>query len=110
MDLQLLKHTLEDLGAPGFRANQIWQWTARGVSGYDEMTDLSLELREQLTAAVPFSTLELIDQAESSDGTVKALFHTVDGLPVEAVMMRYRDGRCTLCLSSQSGCPLTCTF
>ncbi|MFP5364100.1 MAG: 23S rRNA (adenine(2503)-C(2))-methyltransferase RlmN, partial [Thermoleophilia bacterium] len=44
------------------------------------------------------------------DGTVKTLFHTRDGRPVEAVLMRYRDGRRSLCLSSQSGCPLTCTF
>ena len=44
------------------------------------------------------------------DGTVKALFSTADGRPVEAVLMRYRDGRRSICLSSQSGCPLTCTF
>src|SRR5439155_15607813 len=46
----------------------------------------------------------------SRDGTVKTLFTTADGHPVEAVLMRYRDGRRSLCLSSQSGCPLTCTF
>ena len=50
------------------------------------------------------------EEARSRDGTVKALFHTHDGLPVEAVVMSYRDGRRSLCLSSQSGCPLTCTF
>jgi 23S rRNA (adenine2503-C2)-methyltransferase len=59
---------------------------------------------------VPFSTLELVHDAHSSDGTVKALFHTHDGHPVEAVLMRYRDGRRSVCISSQSGCPLTCTF
>jgi 23S rRNA (adenine2503-C2)-methyltransferase len=59
---------------------------------------------------VPFSTLELVTERESTDGTVKALFRTADGHPVEAVLMRYRDGRRSLCLSSQSGCPLTCTF
>ena len=48
--------------------------------------------------------------ATSRDGTVKTLFRTADGHPVEAVLMRYRDGRRSLCLSSQSGCPLTCTF
>ena len=50
------------------------------------------------------------DERESKDGTAKTLFHTADGHPVEAVLMRYRDGRRSLCLSSQSGCPLTCTF
>ncbi len=50
------------------------------------------------------------EQATARDGTVKALFATVDGRPVEAVLMRYRDHRRSVCLSSQSGCPLTCTF
>ena len=59
---------------------------------------------------MPFSTLELEHEATSRDGTIKALFRTSDGRPVEAVLMRYRDGRRSLCLSSQSGCPLTCTF
>jgi 23S rRNA (adenine2503-C2)-methyltransferase len=59
---------------------------------------------------VPFSTLTVEMQRESKDGTVKTLFRTADGHPVEAVLMRYRDGRRSLCLSSQSGCPLTCTF
>jgi 23S rRNA (adenine2503-C2)-methyltransferase len=51
-----------------------------------------------------------VTERQSSDGTAKALFRTHDGHPVEAVLMRYRDGRRSLCLSSQSGCPLTCTF
>jgi 23S rRNA (adenine2503-C2)-methyltransferase len=59
---------------------------------------------------VPFSTLEVVNEAHASDGTVKALFRTRDGRPVEAVLMRYRDGRRSVCVSSQSGCPLTCTF
>src|SRR5215211_6818268 len=74
------------------------------------MTDLPLSLRRELATAVPFSTLTVEREARSRDGTVKALFRTHDGHPVEAVLMRYRDGRRSLCLSSQSGCPLTCTF
>jgi 23S rRNA (adenine2503-C2)-methyltransferase len=74
------------------------------------MTNIPLALRHQLADAVPFSTLTVEDEARARDGTVKALFHTADGRPVEAVLMRYRDGRRSLCLSSQSGCPLTCTF
>ena len=110
MDLALLETTLADAGEPAFRAKQVWEWTARGAAGYDAMTNVPAALRERLAAEVPFSALTLAHQAESRDGTVKSLFHTHDGRPVEAVLMRYRDGRRSLCLSSQSGCPLTCTF
>ena len=67
-------------------------------------------LRGGWPSEVPFSTLTLEHEAHARDGTVKALFATADGRPLEAVLMRYRDGRRSLCLSSQSGCPLTCTF
>jgi 23S rRNA (adenine2503-C2)-methyltransferase len=97
-------------GEPAYRARQVWEWTARGATSFDEMTNLPTAMRRRLTDAVPFSTLELVHEARSSDGTVKALFHTADGHPLEAVLMRYRDGRRSVCLSSQSGCPLTCTF
>jgi 23S rRNA (adenine2503-C2)-methyltransferase len=110
MDLTAVEDKLEELEEPAYRAGQIWRWTAQGASGYDAMTDVPLLLRERLDAAVPFTTLSLEHQAEAKDGTVKALFRTHDGRPVEAVLMRYRDGRRSLCLSSQSGCPLTCTF
>ncbi|MDW5598055.1 23S rRNA (adenine(2503)-C(2))-methyltransferase RlmN [Conexibacter stalactiti] len=110
MDLDLLDRTLSDLGQPAFRAKQVWEWTARGAAGYEEMTNLPAALRTTLTERVPFSSLTLDREMHASDGTVKALFHTHDGRAVEAVMMRYNDGRRSLCLSSQSGCPLTCTF
>jgi 23S rRNA (adenine2503-C2)-methyltransferase len=110
MDLALLTQTLEELGEPRYRAGQIWRWTARGARGFDAMTDLPVSLRAQLEQLVPYSTLTVEQEAHARDGTVKALFKTHDGRPVEAVLMRYRDGRRSLCLSSQSGCPLTCTF
>jgi 23S rRNA (adenine2503-C2)-methyltransferase len=110
MDLELLSRTLADLGEPSYRAKQVWRWTAQGADGFGAMTDLPLGLRAALGDAVPFSSLTVQEQAHSRDGTVKALFTTQDGRPVEAVLMRYRDGRHSLCLSSQSGCPLTCTF
>jgi len=59
---------------------------------------------------VPFSSLLVEEESRSRDGTVKALFRTPDGHPIEAVLMRYRDGRRSVCVSSQSGCPLTCSF
>ena len=110
MDLALLDSTLAAAGQPAFRARQVWAWAARGAAGYDDMTDLPAALREQLADEVPFSTLALQREAHAGDGTVKALFHTDDGRAVEAVLMRYRDGRRSICVSSQSGCPLTCTF
>jgi 23S rRNA (adenine2503-C2)-methyltransferase len=78
--------------------------------GYEEMTNLPAALREELAGEVPFSTLDVKREARAKDGTVKALFTTADGLPLEAVLMTYRDRRRTVCVSSQSGCPLTCTF
>ena len=110
MDLALLDAQLRVRGEPRFRAAQVWAWLARGATGYDEMTDVPAALREALADEVPFSTLELVREARSRDGTVKALFRTHDGHPVEAVLMSYRDGRRSICVSSQSGCPLTCTF
>jgi 23S rRNA (adenine2503-C2)-methyltransferase len=110
MDLQKLDQMLAAAGQPRFRARQVWAWAARGVGGYGEMTDIPAELREQLVRELPFSSLTLSEQALSSDGTVKALFATADGRAIEAVLMRFKDGRRSICVSSQSGCPLTCSF
>ena len=110
MDLHLLDERLDAAEEPGFRARQVWEWAARGAGSYDEMSNLPRELRERLAGEVPFSSLQVAHEALASDGTEKALFETHDGRPVEAVLMRYRDGRRSLCVSSQSGCPLTCTF
>ena len=110
MDLNLLEETLAARGEPAYRTGQVWQWAAQGASGYGAMTNVPAALRQALEEDVPFSTLEVQTEARSRDGTLKTLFSTHDGHPVEAVLMTYRDGRRSLCLSSQSGCPLTCTF
>ena len=110
MDLELLERTLADAGEPSFRATQIWEWAAGGAHSFGQMTNLPKALRDRLMAELPFSTLEVADTATSSDGTEKVLFNTLDGRPLETVLMRYRDGRCSICVSSQSGCPLTCNF
>jgi 23S rRNA (adenine2503-C2)-methyltransferase len=132
VDLKLLDDTLAQTCEPTFRARQVWQWAARGASDYREMTNLPAALRERLAQDVPFSCLRLREERTAGDGTVKALFATVDGRPLEAVLMRYRGtprgtltrahprgappgggqagARRSICLSSQSGCPLTCTF
>jgi 23S rRNA (adenine2503-C2)-methyltransferase len=116
MDLELLNKLLAERGEPSFRAGQVWAWAARGAGSYAEMTNLPAALREALEQELAFSTLSSRREAHARDGTVKTLFETADGRPLEAVLMRYRDrpggerGRRSICLSSQSGCPLTCTF
>jgi len=108
VDFALLDAALA--GEPAFRAKQVWDWVARGAGSYDEMTNVPAALRGRLAGAAPFSTLTVLNEAHAKDGTVKTLFETGDRRPVEAVLMRYRDGRRSICVSSQSGCPLTCTF
>jgi 23S rRNA (adenine2503-C2)-methyltransferase len=123
MDLTLLERALSELDQPAYRTDQVWRWLAQGAAGFEDMTNLPQALRATLADAVPFSTLTVENEARARDGTVKALFRTGDGLPVEAVLMRYPPtvrratrggrsvpGRHSVCLSSQSGCPLTCTF
>jgi 23S rRNA (adenine2503-C2)-methyltransferase len=110
VDLERLSAFLAERGEPSFRTRQVWEWAARGASAYGEMTNVPAGLREALAEAVPFSTLSVEREQEARDGTVKTLFRTADGHPVEAVLMRYGDGRRSVCVSSQSGCPLTCTF
>jgi 23S rRNA (adenine2503-C2)-methyltransferase len=116
VDLEQLQQTLAARGEPPFRARQVWAWAARGASGYEQMTDLPASLREALARELPFSSIEPREQRVARDGTVKTLFSTADGRALEAVLMRYRDapdgtrGRRSICVSSQSGCPLTCTF
>jgi 23S rRNA (adenine2503-C2)-methyltransferase len=108
VNLELLEQTLA--GEPPYRARQVWEWTARGARSYAEMTNIPASLRGALEERVPFSSLAVVSESLARDGTLKVLFETADGHPVEAVLMRYRSGRRSVCLSSQSGCPLTCTF
>jgi 23S rRNA (adenine2503-C2)-methyltransferase len=108
VNLELLDEALT--GEPAYRARQVWEWTARGAGSYAEMTNLPSGLRASLAERVPFSSLRVVTESLARDGTLKVLFQTRDGHPIEAVLMRYRDGRRSVCVSSQSGCPLTCAF
>jgi 23S rRNA (adenine2503-C2)-methyltransferase len=110
MDLKRLDDVLAALDQPSYRGSQVWEWAARGAEGYASMTNLPKRLRDALAESLPFSSLAVETEQHARDGTVKTLFRTEDGHPVEAVLMRYRDGRRSVCVSSQSGCPLTCTF
>jgi len=110
MDLEQLSSWFAERGEPAYRAAQVWEWAARGAASYEQISSLPRPLREALAKDVPFTTLTHDQTARSQDGTEKALFATADGRPVETVLMSYNDGRRSLCLSSQSGCPLTCSF
>jgi len=110
VDLDFVDALLTERGEPAYRSEQIWRWAAAGAPGYEAMTDVPARLRAALVETVPFSTLTTEREAVGRDGTVKTLFRTWDGKPVEAVLLRYRAGRRSICVSSQSGCPLTCSF
>jgi len=110
MDRELLEQTLAKLGQPSYRAGQVREHACAGTGSYEEMSSLPKSLRSELAERVPFSTLEPVQRREARDGTVKVLFQTGDGHPVESVLMRYRDGRHSVCISTQSGCPLQCAF
>ena len=97
-------------GQPGFRRRQVEQAVTQGLAqSYDEITSLPLGLRAELAGSVPLLDLLVEEVQRSQDGTVKVRFSARDGFPVEAVAMRHRNRR-TVCVSSQSGCPLACTF
>ena len=105
-----LEAALAELGEPKFRARQIFRWLARGVSSFEEMTDLSRALREKLSAAFSIPGLkQLRKQVSAFDGTIKYLWELPDGNAVETVVMRYRHGN-TVCISSQVGCRQGCAF
>ena len=110
VDLRLLDATLAALDEPSFRARQVWAWTARGAAAYEEMTDLPASLRDALARELPFSSLDARRRGPRERRHGQGAVRTADGRPLETVLMRYRDGRRSICVSSQSGCPLTCTF
>lgn len=107
-----LTHLLGELGQPKFRAKQVWEWLyKRYAADFDQMTDLSKGLRQQLKTAVPTPALwQIVSQQHSKDGqTVKLLFQLPDGQTIETVLMRYEKRR-TLCISTQAGCAMGCVF
>jgi len=75
MDRALLQQRLAERAEAGYRAGQVWEWAARGAAGYHEMTNIPSSLRAQLEREVPFSTLELVQEAKAKDRTVKALVY-----------------------------------
>jgi len=111
LDFEMLESQLKTLGQPGFRAKQIWTalYQTFRVSP-DEITTLPKDFREKLSQSYSFQALDPVKAIESRDGrTVKTLFKLYDGNYIEAVLMYY-DERRTLCISSQSGCGIGCSF
>ena len=101
---------LAELGEPKYRAKQVFQWLARGVESFDEMTDVSKKLRETLKREFFITKLKMLrKQVSSIDGTIKYLWELPDGNAVETVVMQYRHGN-TICSSSQVGCRQGCAF
>jgi len=105
-----LKRQLVEMGEKAFRAKQVFTWLHRGVTSFDQMTDLSAALRSRLDE-VYFITVPTVERKQQSaeDGTIKYLWRLRDGNCVETVLMRYHHGN-TVCISSEVGCRMGCAF
>ncbi len=105
-----LEALLRALGEKPFRARQIHRWLHRkGAASLEEMTDVPAALRRRLSGSAWLGTLEMAAEQRSRDGTIKWTWRTGDGKLVESVYMP-EPGRKTLCVSSQAGCALGCSF
>ena len=109
-NLDALKQEFIDMGEKPFRAEQVFKWIYEAnVTSFDEMTNLSLELREKLKQNYTLCIYNIIKKQESSDGTKKYLFDVLDGNAIETVLMSYHHGY-SICVSSQIGCKMGCKF
>lgn len=110
MTLEEMGAYLKELGQPAFRAKQVFQWLHRGAKSFDEMTNLSKELRAKLSEdcyiTVPVAERK---QVSAQDGTIKYLWRLRDGNCIETVLMKYKHGN-TVCVSCQVGCNMGCVF
>ena len=105
-----LAAVLKELGQPAFRAKQVFTWLHKGVTGYDQMTNLPKALRDTLAENHPICPPKVVRRQESSrDGTIKYLWQLSDGNCVETVLMRYHYGN-TVCISTEVGCRMGCAF
>ena len=109
-NLDELKNEMEALGEKKYRAEQIFKWIyVDKVKEFEEMTNLSIELREKLKQNYTMCNFNILKKQESSDGTKKYLFDVLDGNAIETVLMQYHHGK-TVCVSSQIGCKMGCKF
>jgi len=112
LSYEQLTALLESWGEKPFRARQIWDWLyTHKVSDPQEMTNLSLALRQRLAEETQIGVLKPVVEQHSTDGfTVKHLFRLTDQQLIESVLMGYDDGRQTACISTQAGCAMGCVF
>ena len=109
-DLEELKQEFIEIGEKAFRAEQVFKWLYEAkVTNFDEMTNLSLELREKLKQTYEMHNFNILKKQESLDGTKKYLFDVLDGNAIETVLMSYHHGY-SICVSSQIGCKMGCKF
>lgn len=109
-NIKELKEELAKFNEKPYRAEQIFKWLYKyKVKSFDEMTDISLELREKLKKEFTICNFNILEKQVSKDGTVKYLFDVLDGNAIETVVMEYKHGR-TICVSSQVGCKMGCKF
>ena len=110
MDLSELEAALEAIGRPSYHARQIYSWIyAKGVTDFEQMTDLSRRLREDLAARFRISTPVVLERETSTDGTVKFLLELEDGRRIESVFIPDTPSQ-TFCVSTQVGCAMKCGF
>jgi 23S rRNA (adenine2503-C2)-methyltransferase len=111
LSIEELTQELKTLGLPAFRAKQIYEWLhVKLAESYDDMTNLSKDLRAVLSDKFPITALKEVDALHSeSDGTIKYLFRLKDDRVIESVLMKYRHGN-SVCISSQVGCRMGCKF
>ena len=109
-NLEELKKELQSINEKPFRAEQIFKWLYQEkVKSFDEMTNLSLDLREKLKQNYTICNYNILKKQESKDGTIKYLFDVLDGNAIETVLMSYHHGY-SICVSSQIGCKMGCKF
>jgi len=106
-----LHKILKDWNEPAFRVKQVNDWVIeKGVQSFDEMNNLPEPLRLKLDSLFSFGVLDIASEQVSKDGTIKRAYALHDGQLIESVLMPYRDGRRTACVSSQAGCAMGCVF
>ncbi|KEP27897.1 MULTISPECIES: 23S rRNA (adenine(2503)-C(2))-methyltransferase RlmN [Bacillus] len=109
-ELHEIKEWLKEQGEKPFRAAQIFEWLyEKRVTSFDEMSNLSKELREKLKDQFAITTLKTVIKQTSQDGTIKFLFELHDGYTIETVLMRHEYGN-SVCVTTQVGCRIGCTF
>ena len=109
-NIEELKKEFLEIGEKPFRAEQVFRWIYKeNVESFDDMTNLSLELREKLKQNYTMCIYKILKKQVASDGTIKYLFDVLDGNAIETVLMKYHHGY-SLCVSSQIGCKMGCKF